>query len=161
MKLLILDTNLFVRLVSKSKYYHRLIDLIAQGKVKVVIHDAILAEALSVLLKSEENKLFGRIVKERIVLDERTRQRVLENLEIVVWALSVEVVTIGKEEMDKTLEKVRDVCISAFDALTLVVADKVRPDLIATDDRLFRNRALQRGYEICFEEEIYEKLGLI
>jgi predicted nucleic acid-binding protein len=69
MKLLILDTNLFVRLVSKSKYYHRLIDLIAQGKVKVVIHDAILAEALSVLLKSEENKLFGRIVKERIVLD--------------------------------------------------------------------------------------------
>ena len=161
MKLLILDTNLFVRLVSKSKYYHRLIDLIAQGKVKVVIHDAILAEALSVLLKSEENKLFGRIVKERIVLDERTRQRVLENLEIVVGALSVEVVTIGKEEMDKTLEKVRDVCISAFDALTLVVADKVRPDLIATDDRLFRNRALQRGYEICFEEEIYEKLGLI
>jgi uncharacterized Rossmann fold enzyme len=78
----------------------------------------------------------------------------------VVVALSVEVVTIGKEEIDKTLEKVRDVCISAFDALTLVVADKVRPDLIATDDRLFRNRAL-RGYEICFEEEIYEKLGLI
>jgi len=41
MKLLILDTNLSVRLISKSKYYHRLIDLIAQGKVKVVIHDAV------------------------------------------------------------------------------------------------------------------------
>jgi predicted nucleic acid-binding protein len=129
--------------------------LIAQGKVKIVIHDAILAEALSVLLKSEENKIFGRIV-----LDERTRQRVLENLEIAVGALSVDVVTIGKEEIDKTLEKVKDVCISAFDALTLVVADEVKPDLIATDDKLFRNRALQRGYEVCFEEEIYEKLEL-
>ena len=149
-----------LRLVSKSKYYHRLIDLIAQGKVKIVIHDAIFAEALSVLLKSEENKIFGRIDRERIVLDERTRQRVLENLEIAVGALSVDVVTIGKEEIDKTLEKVKDVCISAFDALTLVVADEVKPDLIATDDKLFRNRALQRGYEVCFEEEIYEKLGL-
>ena len=72
----------------------------------------------------------------------------------------MDVVITGKEEMDKTLEKVKDVCISAFDALTLVVADKVEPDLIAIDDKLFRNRALQRGYEICFEEEIYEKLGL-
>jgi predicted nucleic acid-binding protein len=128
MKLLILDTNLFVRLVSKSKYYHRLIDLIAQGKVKVVIHDAILAEALSVLLKSEENKLFGRIDRERIVLDQRTRQRVLENLEIAVAALSVDVVTIGKEEMDKTLEKVKDVCISAFDALTRARANLNRAE---------------------------------
>jgi len=90
----------------------------------------------------------------------RQRQRVLENLEIAVGALSVDVVTIGKEEIDKTLEKVKDVCISAFDALTLVVADEVKPDLIATDDKLFRNRALQRGYEVCFEEEIYEKLEL-
>jgi len=95
-----------LRLISKSKYYHRLIDLIAQGKVKVVIHDAILAE-LSVLLKSEENKLFGKIDRERIVLDQITRQRVLENLEIAVDALSVDVVTIGKEEMNKTLEKVK------------------------------------------------------
>jgi predicted nucleic acid-binding protein len=160
MKLLILDTNLFIRLVSKSRYYHRLIDLIAQGKVKVVIHDAILAEALSVLLKSEENKMFGRIDRERIVLDERTRQRVLENLEIAVGALGVDVVAIGKEEMDKTLEKVKDFCISAFDALTLVVADEVRPDLIATDDKLFRDRALQRDIKSVLEEEIYEKLGL-
>jgi predicted nucleic acid-binding protein len=116
MKLLILDTNLFVRLVSKSRYYHRLIDLIAQDKVKVVIHDAILAEALSVLLKSEENKMFGRIDRERIVLDERTRQGVLENLEIAVGALSVDVVAIGKEEMDKTLERVR---MSAYPHLML------------------------------------------
>lgn len=60
--------------------------------------------------------------------------------------------------MDRTLEKVKDVCISAFDALTLVVADSVKPDLIATDDRLFRNRALERGYKICSEEELYEGL---
>lgn len=104
--------------------------------------------------------MFGRIDRERIVLDERTRQRVLENLEIAVGALSVDVVAIGKEEMDKTLEGVKDVRISAFDALTLVVADEVEPGLIATDDKLFRNRALQRGYKICSEEEIYEKLGL-
>lgn len=81
MKLLILDTNLFVRLISKSKHYRRLIGLITQNKAKVVIHDAILAEALSVLLKSKENKLFGRIDKERIALDQRTRQEVLEDLE--------------------------------------------------------------------------------
>jgi predicted nucleic acid-binding protein len=93
MKVLILDTNLFVRLISKSKYYKRLIDLIAKNKVKVVIHDFILAEALSVLLKSKENKLFGKVDRERIMLDQRTRQRVLENLEIAIRVLNVDVIT--------------------------------------------------------------------
>ncbi|MGQ9468351.1 MAG: hypothetical protein ACUVTD_00745 [Nitrososphaerales archaeon] len=112
------------------------------------------------MLKSTENRLFGRIDRERIKLDQRTRKRILENLEIAVRTLNVDVVTIGKEEIYRILEKAKDVCISAFDTLTLVVADKVKPDLIVTDDRFFRNRAFGRGYKICSEEELYEKLEL-
>jgi predicted nucleic acid-binding protein len=75
MKLLILDTNLFVRLVSKSKYYHRLIDLIAQGKVKVVIHDAILAEALSVLLNLKRTRYLEELIeKELYLMKEQDRE---------------------------------------------------------------------------------------
>lgn len=145
---MILDTNLISRLVSGSKYYQRLHDLVTQSKVKIVIHDVIFAETLSVLLKSKENQLFGKVDKERIVLDQETKSEVLKQLEVLTSVLNVDVVTIGRKEVDKTLEKVKDVCISAFDALTLVVANSIKPDLIATDDKLFRNRALQKGYNI-------------
>ena len=148
MKLLILDANLFVRFISRLKYYLKLVDLVLQGKVKIIIHDAIFAETLSVLLKSKESKLFGKVDKERIMLNQKVREEVWEDLESVIKFLNVEVIAVGKEDMDKALEKVKDVCISAFDALTLVVADKVKPDLIATDDKLFKNRALEKGYKI-------------
>jgi predicted nucleic acid-binding protein len=160
MKLIIPDTNIFVRLVWGLKYYERLLDLIVQEEIGVLIHSAIMAEALSALLKAKENELFGRVDRERISLTPDVREEVLEDLRRRIVELKVNVAIIGRGEIEELIEKVKDVCISAFDALTLVVADRVKPDMIATDDKLFRNRALERGYKICSEEEIYEKLGL-
>jgi hypothetical protein len=42
--------------------------------------------------------------------------------------------------------------------LTLVVSDGIKPELIATDDKLFKNRASEKGYKVCSEDELYEKL---
>jgi len=158
MKLLIPDTNIFVRLLWGLKYYERLLDLIAQEKIKILIHNVILAEALSVLLKAKENQLFGKVDKERILLTQESRKEVFRNLLKRIVELGIDVVVVGRDEVDKIIEKVKDVCVSAFDALTLVIADDVKPDSIVTDDKLFRNRASQRGYGICSEEELYEKL---
>ncbi|MBS7613412.1 PIN domain-containing protein [Candidatus Bathyarchaeota archaeon] len=159
MRLLIPDTNVFVRLLLGLKYYEKLMGLIAQEKVRVLIHNIILAEAFSVLLKAKENQLFGRVDKERILLTRESRREVFENLLRRMVELRIDVVIVGRDEVDKMIEKVEDVCVSAFDALTLVIADYVEPDLIVTDDKLFKNRAGQRGYKICSEQELYKELA--
>lgn len=159
MKLIIPDTNIFARIVLGLKYYDELISLIAQEKLRTLVHYVILAETFSVLLKAKENQLFGRVDKERIPLTSDVIEEVFEDLMKKIVKLKIDVRVVERDKINKMIEKVKEVCISAFDALTLVVADEVKPDLIVTDDRLFRNRALQRGYKICSEEEIYEKLG--
>lgn len=158
MKLLILDTNIFVRVILGLKFYEKLLSLVALGKVRVLIHTVIFAEAFSVLLKAKENELFGKVDKERISLSPQVVEEVLEDFKKRIVELKVDVVVVGKKEVEEIIEKVKDVCISAFDALTLVVADKIKPDLIVTDDKLFKNRALEKGYRVCSEEELYEKL---
>ncbi|KPV64663.1 MAG: hypothetical protein AOA65_0878 [Candidatus Bathyarchaeota archaeon BA1] len=158
MKLIIIDTNIFVRIALGSKRYEKLLDLMPKEKVKVLIHNVILAEALSVLLKAKENELFGKVDKERISLTPGARRDVFEDLVKRVAMLKVDIMDVGKAEVEGIIEKVRDVCISAFDALTLVIANNVKPDLIVTDDRLFRNRALRKRYNMCSEEELFEKL---
>ncbi|MEM3905950.1 MAG: PIN domain-containing protein [Nitrososphaerota archaeon] len=158
MRLIILDTNIFVRIILGLKYYERLIGLIEQEEIKILIHSIIMAEALSVLLKAKENELFGKVDRERIPLSSDVRREVFEDLRRRMVELKVDVMVIEREEVEKTIDKVREACISAFDALTLVVADIVKPDPIVTDDRLFINRASEKGYKVCSEENLYEKL---
>ncbi|MEM2210264.1 MAG: PIN domain-containing protein [Nitrososphaerales archaeon] len=161
MKLIIPDTNIFVRLIWGLKYYERLLGLIEQEEIKILIHSIIMAEVLSVLLKAKENELFGKVDRERISLSPDVREEIFEDLRRRMVELKVDVMVIGREEVEKTIDKVREVCISAFDALTLVVADIVKPDLIVTDDRLFRNRASEKGYKVCSEENLYENWKLL